>query len=534
MSRIQENKPTQPAKPPQPRQPVASASVPAIAPMPDSLKLSENSDPGLTSRGVLFVKSKYEDLRDRGATAYGYAETGYTEIKRAVQTGDWERPVQTLVDPVLDSSVLGPDNVFDDKGAGKFGQILTNRLGIGESVSLEVTTGATIPLEEFLIPNAKIDRGGSLKISRVAKKDQNGKPLTGPKDSKGNPPTELRVEVELEGSVGGSYAGKIGFDGSVKVGKREAGVKAMAGAEVEAGIRGKVAYTYAFDPDDPKEMNSMIDLVTLTASSTLSAIPDFEMILPGIRAAFGKHSDFTSHLVSLTGEGGLYAQASARLRVTAGISKSKDEEDSMEAEGLKTKSLSLLNKVNSEMRVAMMTGGARSSANLGVTKDVRTGEKTVYARVDGMVGANGRLPLYNVRAASIEGCRTVAFTYDQKGNLKGVKVQDEVSKDQFNKGLRSVMEDMMGRPFEKGLIAQIGTEDAIRVTYNLSPAEFESMDAKSFGEALLNKKKVASIEILSLHRDIFELKGAVAVDLGAQIGLRAGVMGIHEQESGLR
>lgn len=478
-----------------------------------------------------------------------------------------------VIDPMLDNSVLGKDDEFQDKGVGALGPLITNRLGIGESVSIKIEAGATIPLQALGIPNAKIDGGGTLKISRVQKTDAKGNPITEPKDANGKPPTELKVTMELEGRAGASYSAHVGFDASVKAGGYEAGVKASAGAEAEAGLHGRVAFAFAFDPSDAKDMGVLTGMVKMAGTAGAEAvIPGVGPILAGKTLIENREliEEFGRHLYSVDGEGGLYAQATASASAQLGIFKGESRDNGPEArdkDNPKTESTgnkafdagkayaagkiqekigevegSILEQL--QLQIGSLSGALGGSGSVGGRVNFRTGERTLTVELDGKAQVSGSVLGWG-KGAGAEGNRTVALTYAKDGSLKGVKLQEEMTKETFQ-GIRTTVEDIFGRPMNDGVIAQIRESDTVRVTYDLRPeevAKVAGLMAKQGPVAGLGYATTRRIDkdtvmlkersVLAVKRTAAEFKAGFSLSLGAQVGVRGGVTLAHEQETAL-
>ncbi|MGE5707400.1 MAG: hypothetical protein ACM3YO_03630 [Bacteroidota bacterium] len=474
----------------------------------DQLLLAEKA------QGHAFFGSAYLNRRwNEAKAAYGIAESGWKEFQAAQKSGDYTRFYTNKVDPFLDGTALGPDDEYRDAGPLA---LLTNRMAIGETVSLSIGAGTTFPLEEFGIPNAKLDGGSAIKLTRIQKQDPNGKPLSEPRDEQGNPPSELLATLELTGRAGGAYSAKAGFTLGGTMGRYTAGMQATVGAEAEAGLDGTVRYTFAFDPSSAKDMTALADLLKRTAA---------EQALPGLARSKKKALTLSSHLRSIGGEGGLYAQAVGSARANFGLFRNGPDP---EAETLKDRTKGLLHKFLAELRKGQLAGGGSIEAHFGATRDLKTGERTVYAKLDGTAGINGRLPLYNLVNEKIKGERTLAFTYGKDGKLKEVLIADEIAKDQFSKGLRGNIEDLLGRPFGKGGIAQWTEADAVRIRYHLKPEDWEQLSASDLLKP--TKEHFSSVEVKTIHRAAVEFKASVELDLGAQVGLRGEIVGTHEEE----
>ena len=505
---------------------------------------------------------EYRESRTEGQSLIG-------SIKDAANVSG-KKLYDDVIDPYLDKSVLGADDVFQDQGAGKLGPVITNRLSIGESVSIKVEAGATIPLEEFGIPNAKIDAGGTLKIARMPKLDADGKVVTEPKDDKGNPPTELKVTLELEGRAGGAYSANVGFDSTVKAGSYEAGFKAHASAEAEAGVTGRIAFSFAFDPNDSKDMGVLSGMMKMAGTAGAeSSIPGVGTALAGHTVLEGKEliSEFGKHLYSVDGEGGLYAQATASASAQVGIFKGEgasDESGKADApEGKKSlgkkmadagsdfvkgKVQGKLDEVEGsildqlQLQIGSLSASLGGEAKVGGSVNYRTGERTLSVQLDGK--AEGSASILGIGTGGGVGRnRTVSLTYNEDGSLKGVKLHEEMTKEKFE-GIRTTVEDIFGRPIDNGVIAQISTSDTVRVSYELKPSEVakvaKQMTEKGVVEGLgyattrpIDKDNVMLKDrsVLAVKRTAAEFKAGFRLSLGAEIGARAGVTLAHEQET---
>lgn len=479
-----------------------------------------------------------------------------------------------VIDPRLDKSVLGADDVFQDKGAGKLGPVITNRLSIGESVSIKIEAGATIPLQEFGIPNAKVDAGGTLKISRIPKLDDDGKVIEEPKDANGNPPTELKVTMELEGRAGASYSANVGFNSTLKAGGYEAGIKASANAEAEGGVTGRVAFSFAFDPNDSQDMGVLSGMMKMAGTAGAeSAIPGIGTALAGNTVLEGQEliKEFGKHLYAVDGEGGIYAQATASASAQVGIFKGYGGggDDSSETDEAKASAETqtwgkratqagtdyVKGKVQDkvadvegsvlkqlQLQIGSVSAALGGEAKVGGSVNYRTGERTLSVKLDGKANASLGVLGWG-EGAGAAGNRTVALTYNKDGSLKGVKLHEEMTKEKFE-GIRTTVEDIFGRPIDNGVIAQISTSDTVRVSYDLKPGEVakvaEQMEKNGVVKGLAYattrevSKETVSLKdrsVLAIKKTEAEFKAGFTLSLGAELGMRAGVTFGHEQET---
>lgn len=465
-----------------------------------------------------------------------------------------------IIDPTLDKSVLGEDNEFQDKGAGALGPILTNRLEVGESVDIRIEAGATIPTELIGAPNVKVDGGGTLKVKRVEALDANNQPIIGPD---GKPETRIEVELQLDGRVGGAYSANVGFNATGQVGRYDVGVKAMAQAEAEAGLTGKLNLKLRFNPDSAEEMGNLGAMMKATAATGAAAT------IPGVGAVFAAMSGedykrsmdtLPQHLESFGGEGGLYAQANASAEVGAGVFKGKGEDKAEGAEEkkgnaatnfLKDKAMGKAEEVedsvleNLKLDIAHGSIGAGGELRVGASKNFRTGERTISLTGEGMVQAEvGGLGMG--KGGKLDGHRKLDMVLDKNGDLKSINVQQKMTKEEFL-ALRTTVEDVYGRPIDDGFIAKMSESDTITVNFQVKPevlAEIKrkaaSGDPRALSEAAgtvlsaaitKDRFKLDQGAITATHRDEFALRGGMELALGAQIGVRGGIVLGHEQET---
>ena len=464
-----------------------------------------------------------------------------------------------VIDPTLDKSVLGEDNEFQDKGAGALGPILTNRLAVGESVDIRIEAGATIPTELIGAPNVKVDGGGTLKVKRVEALDENNKPIIG-KD--GKPETRIEVEMQLDGRVGGSYSANVGFDATGKVGRYDVGVKAMAEAEAEAGLTGKLNLKLRFNPDSPEEMGNLGAMMKATAATGAAvAVPGIGAVFAGMSTEDYKRSMDTlpKHLESFGGEGGLYAQANASAEVGAGVFKGdrEDKADGAEKKGnaatnfIKDQAVGKAEEVEEgvlehlKLDLANISAGAGGEVKVGASKNFRTGERTISLSAEGSVrGQAGALGVGT--GGELNGARKLDMVLDKNGELKGINVQQKMTKEEFL-ALRTTVEDVFGRPIDEGFIARMSESDTITINYQVKPevlAEIKRKaatgDPRALSEAAgtvlaaaitKDRFKLDQGAITATHRDEFALKGGLDAAFGAQIGIRGGITLGHEQET---
>lgn len=452
-----------------------------------------------------------------------------------------------IVSPMLDRTALGKGDQAADKH-DLLGPVLTNRLAMGESAHIKLEAGATLPLEALGIPNARIDGGGTLEIKRVPKLGPDGEPLTGPKDSMGMPPSELKVTVTLEGQAGAFYSAEVGVQAGVDVGNLTVGPQASARAEAEAGLKGKAAVTFSFDPQNTQDMNALGGMIKATAETgALSAFPGIGPFLGSAEAIknAGAFREFGRRIESVEGEGGLYAQANASLSADVGLFEKLDADKAGKTQKAYTDKGSELTTFDELCKnLGALEGAVGGEAKVGGKVNLKTGEKTLYVTMQGAAHAGANIAALG-KDANVEANRKLALTYDRDGKLTSVRVQTEVSKEQFQ-GIKSTVEDIYGRPLKPGLVAGIGEEDKVRISYELKPEHRERLAGLlqgSVGDKAKALKELANItidpknvklsqgDVVAVHQDSFTVGGSVRVSMGAVAGVRARLTLARAQES---
>lgn len=494
------------------------------------------------AESVVDAADKTADAVAHGAReayrSYDRGEGVMTALETGIETTGAD-VAKAVINPLLDRSALGGADEFEDAGEG-LGALLTNRLAIGESASIKIEAGATLPTEALGLPNAKLDAGGTLEIRRVQKTDEQGHLITEPKDAKGNPPSELKVTLSLEGRAGGAYSAEVGVQAGFTAGDKTVGVNASLRAEAEAGAAGKVSYTFAFDPSKQQDMQTLTGMVKATAETgAVGMIPGLGAVLGTVEAA--RHAEdfksFGRHLESFTGEGGLYAQANASASADLGIFGANDVN---EKTGKRDKAYTEVGEEETLadqmlLNVGALEAGLGGDARVGAKTNYRTGDQTYYVKVGGQVNASAEALGVAGGEAGLEANRKLAVTYDREGNLKSVRIEQEVTKERFE-GLRNTVEDIYGRPLSEGFIAQVGESDTMRISYELKPEHRERLAGMLQGSMTDRAKAMKELagltispdnvrlqkgDLVAVHHDTFELGGAFAVKLGAVAGVRA-------------
>lgn len=455
--------------------------------------------------------------------------------------------VRDVVDPLLDRTALGKAEEAADRHA-VLGPVLTDRLAMGESARLKLEAGATLPLEALGIPNARLDGAGTLEIKRVPRLGRDGLPLTEPRDARGMPPSELKVTITVEGQAGAFYSAEAGVQGGLDVGTHTVGLNASARAEAEAGLRGRAAITFSFDPQKADDMDALGGMIKATAETgALATFPGLGPFLGSAEAV--RHAEafrqFGRRIESLEGEGGLYAQANASLSADAGLFEQLDADRAGKTRKTYTDRGSELTSFDELCRnIGALEGALGGEAKVGGRVNLRTGEKTLLVTMKGSAHSGAYLAALG-KDADAAADRKLALTYDKEGHLKAVRVQTEVTKAQFE-GIKTTVEDIYGRPLNPGVVAGIGDEDRVRISYELKPEHLERIGrhlAGSVSEKASALEELAGMtidpdtvklkqgDVVALHQDSFTIGGSVRVSMGAVAGLRARLTLARGQES---
>lgn len=394
-----------------------------------------------------------------------------------------------VVDRAIDGSPLGTDTEYSQEKTGVLGDLVTNRLEVGESAFVKLDADANIN-------GVQLGVGAELSIKRVPATDANGNPKLEPLDEHGQPPTELEVTLLVDANAGVGLSAEFGVAGSTKKGPDSLygndinpGGELGASAEVEAGVQAEAEFTFTFDPNSQQDMQDLTGILGATAKTALPGIgvlaaPDAAKAA----AAFG------SHLTAIRGEAGIYATAQASASATIGnidedahgmggearilgtegkdgqlkaagkkvIDESGDTDATGETEGddfgLKGTAAGLaLDQAGLDL--GELTAGLSGEVSVGAEHDFRSGETTVYLNVQGNAQATASTVGDLGGGASAEANRTIAFTL-KDGELQGIDVTEEMSSSKFT-GIGD--KDVMGR-LDDAFMAQVEESDAVTIT----------------------------------------------------------------------
>lgn len=390
-----------------------------------------------------------------------------------------------VIDPALDNSALGEDtDTFKGENTGIMGDLVTNRLEVGESAFIRLDANAKIA-------GVSVGAGGQLEIKRVPKLGEDGEPLP-PVD--GVPQTELQVKVLVEAQAGvgleAEFGKAMGKDTSVKGNDKVAGAGVEASASAEAGVKGQAELTFSFDATDPQAMEDMTGLFKEAAETGLkAAIPGIGPVLAAANApeAADAALKFGRHLETVRIEAGAYANASASASASAGLvdkpeetppaggaaaeagkpsltkggeaeaAQTPEEKETLRQKAEKAAAGELLAGANMDLgSVEAAVGG---EVSVGIERNFKTGETTVYLSAKGEAKAQGGVGDLNA-GGSAEYNRKIAVTLGPDGKLKDLKISEGHSKEKFA-GLGQT--DIMGRVDSEAL-AQVSSESTITVT----------------------------------------------------------------------
>lgn len=458
--------------------------------------------------------------------------------------------VRDIVDPVLDQT-LGKADKAHDLAAGSMAD-LTDRIGVGQSVDIKIEAGVTLPTELVGAPNVKLDGGGKLTLKRVLAVDANNKPIMG---ADGKQETRLEVDLQAFGRAGAAYSAKVGFNATAKAGNYEVGASASARAEAEAGLTGSFDVKFRFNPNDAKDMGDLGAMTRSVATTGAAAsVPGLGTLLAGVSMQQSQQvmANFGSHMESMGGEGGLYAQASASAKLNAGVFKASDAPDAasllqgkggtVAAKAANNAESSVMGKLN--INVATVAASLGLQGTIGENHNYRTGETTYTFSTQGSAKASLSSLVGGV-AAGGDGNRKINLVFGKDGKLKDVTVSQSMSRDQF-KGAMTTVSDVYGRPLGPGVIAGMDKSDTVTVNYKLKPellaqvseahdpqAIFQAAVAVTSAAITKDRFKLDQGDIVATHRDEVTYKFDAGIALFAEADIRAGITLGKSQETTL-
>lgn len=433
-----------------------------------------------------FFESAWEkstELFDKTADAVGAVKD--FAVEQAGNFADWAGDQAfKVVDKALDNSALGQDNEYTQEKTGVLGDLITNRLEVGESAFIKLDADANIN-------GVALGAGAELEVKRVPASNADGTPRLEPKDEHGEPPTELQVTLVVDARAGVGLEAEFGAAGAKQTGNSvyghdlNPGAQLNASASVEAGVQAKAEFTFHFDPNSEQDMQ---DLSGVLGSTAKTALPGIGLAFAGEAAQAAKN--FGRHLSSVSGELGVYANAQASASASlgnidgdslgmggsAGVS-GKDpsmafgnkvqDPNASEAEGpdyglkgtIAGKALDAAN-----LNLGEVTAGISGEVNVGAQHNFRTGETTVYLNVKGNAQASASTVGDLSAGASAEADRTIALKI-KDGELQGIDVVERMSGATFH-GVGKT--DVMGR-IQDDLLVQVGNSDTVSITRSYTP-----------------------------------------------------------------
>lgn len=409
-------------------------------------------------KGIDYVADKVEDSAHYVANK---VEEGVDYVVDAVEDSAKDL-YKSVIDPKLDNSVLGKDDEFSGEKTGALGDALTNRLDVGESVSVRLEAQARIN-------GVEVGAGAMLEVKRVQRTDANGEPVEEPKDAKGRPPTELEVTVLADARVGASLAlDAPALSGGKGIkGDRNLGVHAEAGIELRAGVQAQGEMKFRFDPASAQDMQDMTGIFKTAGKTALeSAIPGIGTVLAASNAPdlARDASAFARHMTEMSGQVGAYASAEAYAGVGVGL-KGNEQAENDDNRSFKDQALDELRFSQAGIDAAI--GG---EVNIGAKKDFRAGTTTMSfsMKAEAGISANG-LGLETGAGAAQDNKLNV--TYGKDGKIASVSFEESLTKADFEgAGNRR----LAGKGLNPGLLAQLKEEDTITITRTLTPAQLEA------------------------------------------------------------
>lgn len=398
-----------------------------------------------------------------------------------------------VVDGALDKSPLGEDAEYTQEKTGLLGDLVTNRLEVGESAFIKLDADANIG-------GVQLGAGAELEIKRVPATDAQGNPRLEPKDEHGEPPTELQVKLLVDANAGLGLQAEFGVGATTSKGPQSiygndvnAGASAGASASAEAGVQAQAEFTFNFDPTNQQDMDDLTGIVGATAKTALPGI--------GVLAApdaLQAAKDFGRHLTTVRGEVGVYATAQASANANIGhldesaigsggearimgtdgkegqlrasgnrVIEAPGGADETDAEkkdyGLKGTAAGMaLERAN--LNIGELTAGINGEVNVGAEHNFRTGETTLYLNVQGNAQASASTVGDLGGGAGVEGNRTIAIRL-KDGEVQGVDVTEEMSSKKFM-GLGD--EDVRGR-LQDDVMVRVEESDSVSVTRSYTP-----------------------------------------------------------------
>jgi LysM repeat protein len=457
------------------------------------------------------------------------------------------------IDRWLDQSVLGPDTAAQDKATGVLAPLLTNRLGVGESVNIEIANGSTLPTELLGAPNLTLEQGGRFSIKRVAALDENNKAILNEKT--GKPETRLEVDLQMNGRQAADYRAEIGFEAKGAAFGHKAGIEAKASAKLEAGVTGQAGLRMRFDPDNPKEMSRLNGLMGAVAAvqkpSTLSV------------SSLG---ELGQNVESIYGDGGLYAQAIASASARAGIFKDENKSHQLKPENGTKGQRNFLKRINNQIQeksqsrfdelhqnilkklhldIASVSASLGGNVNVGKEQNFRTGENKLSIEIGGRAGVSASVfSLGGGKKSSAE--KRLELIFGKSGELSNIHLKRRYTKETFLAS-RAELESMYGKTITDGFLAKLSKSKSIEIQFDMKPSALNAIknglqqqDADSVlraAHSILSDKvsrrafRIEPSGIVATSQQNATIQGNIGIAILAKLGL-SGILSLgHEQES---
>jgi hypothetical protein len=446
------------------------------------------------------------DLVAKGGDLFNTSVDNVKNVTKfaAEQVGDFTKWVGDqafkAIDNGLDKSPLGEDAEYSQEKTGALGDLITNRLEVGESAYVKLDADASIN-------GVQLGAGAELSIKRVPATDAKGEPKLEPLDEHGLPPTDLQVTLLVDANAGVGLSAEFGVGGSIDKGPDSiygndinAGAKAQASASVEAGVQAQAEFTFTFDPNSQKDMDDLTGVLGATAKT---ALPGIGMLAAPDAAKAAK--DFGSHLTSVRGEVGVYATAQASASVSLGnigegdhgqggevrvmgkdgkegqlkasgnriINETEEQEEEGKDYGLKGTAAGMaLDQAN--LNLGELTAGISGEVNVGAEHNFRTGETKVYLNVQGDARASASTVADLSKGGSLEGNRTIALTL-KNGELQGIDVTEKMSSSKF----QGIGDQDVRRRLDSQFMAQVEESDSVSITRSYTPDALAAFKQKA-------------------------------------------------------
>jgi hypothetical protein len=495
--------------------------------------VSDGEDHGHWWNPIDWGKKAFNAVKDLVSDVIGKIKDGVETVAKEAAKFFYDH----VVDPALDNSALGKDtDTFKQENLGVLGDLVTNRLEVGESAFVRLDANAKIS-------GINLGAGAQLEIKRVPQLDADGHAL--PPGPDGVPKTNLEVHVICDANAGVGLQAKfgkaMGKDVSAYGNEANAGASANASAKVEAGVKAEAELTFSFDATKPQDMNDLKGLFDEAAKTGMeAAIPGIGPVLAASNAkdlgdsavAFGRH------LETVRGEVGVYANASVSASANlgthdreqknqikgTGVNKDFNPKKDEPAKAEEDKDQSLKDKLKASgagaaldaanIDVAKIQAAVGGELDVGMERNFKTGETTYYFKAAGQAKASAEV-LGAGNGAGAEYNRTVAVHIGPDGKVKGMDVSQDYTKQQFQ-GIGST--DIRGR-VDSNILAQVQHDSTITVTRSFN--DVASLQGQNPAAIIATHLGAANdFETSSdFHTSSVKAKDTTKFELGADVGV---------------